>query len=111
MPMLQDQTSIAANSTTPDVLVNNVLAVANGFFLVEYGLVGSATGLILTLQVGTKIIAPNMRPSLANRFPIYPDDYLDKFGVIPGDRILLQAQNTTGGALTLFFAFKMTQVR
>lgn len=110
MPMLQGSSSIAANTNVDDVIVNNVLSIANGIFLVEYGLVASATGLVLNLQVGTKIIAPGMLPSLANRFPIYPDDYLDRFGVIPGDRILLGARNTTAGALTLFYSFKMTPV-
>jgi len=106
MAFLQGSAVIVANTTTPDVLVNNVLAVSRGVFMVEWGVVASATGLEVTIQVGTQEVAPQMLPSLLNRFPIYPDDYADRFGIMPGDRILMRAINGTGGDLTVFFAFK-----
>jgi len=74
--------------------------------MVEWGIVASATGLEVTLQVGTQEIAPQMSPSILNRFPVFPEDYADRFGIMPGDRILMRAVNSTGGGLTLFFAFK-----
>src|SRR5215475_14076833 len=104
--LLQSSTSVGASTTIDDVLVNNILA--SNFrrrFAVSYGLVASATGLQTDVKVGLNFIAVNVLPSLLNRFPVFPDDYLGTFGVMPGDRILLTARNATAGALTLFFAF------
>jgi len=109
--IIQSSTSVAANATVDDVLVNNILA--SNFrrrYAVTYALVASATGLQADVKVGLNVVAINILPSTQNRFPVFPDDYSGTFGVLPGDRILLTARNTTGGALTLFFGFRFRPV-
>ena len=109
--IIQNSSSVAANTQVDDVLVNNILAFnRQGLSRVDWGVVGSATGLLCTVFVGVLMVAPEFAPSLANRFPIFPDDYGGVFGVLPADRILLRVRNTTGGALTVFFTFKLTNV-
>lgn len=109
--IIQNVAVIAANTQVDDVLVNNVLAMnRQGISVVEYSLIGSATGLLVTLMNGVIQIAPEFAPGLQNHFPIYPDDFLGKFGVMPADRILLRARNTTGGNLNLFFSFRFSNV-
>lgn len=108
--VIQNKVTINANTQTDDVLVNQLLAVSQGFFLVDYALVGSAIGLVLDLKVGLRDVAPQYVPNINNRFPIVPDDFVGKFGIIPGDRIILRARNTTGGNLDLFYCFRFTPV-
>jgi hypothetical protein len=109
--IIQNSTSVAANTQLDDALINNILAFnRQGLSRVDYAIVASATGLLVTVFVGTVMVAPEFAPSLANRFPIFPDDFNGVFGVLPADRILLRIRNTTGGALTGFFTFKLTNV-
>lgn len=109
--VIQDSVSVAANAFVDDVLVNNILAFnRSGLSAVEYGVTASATGLKVTVKNGVVDVAPEFAPSLANRFPIFPDDFIGRFGVFPADRILLRVRNTTAGALTLFWQFKLSNV-
>ena len=110
MSMMQGSISVAANTIVDDVLVNNILAIARRTEGVEYGLSGSAIGLILDLFVGTNDVAPGLVPNVLGATPTFPQDYLGAFGVVSGDRISLRANNTTVGALTLFFAFRFTPI-
>jgi hypothetical protein len=109
--LLQSSQAFTALQTIDDVLVNNVLA--SNFrrrYAVSYGLVASITGLFLDLKVGLNFVAVNMRPSIINRFPIFPDDYLGTFGVVPGDRIILTGRETVSGTPTLFFGFRFRPI-
>lgn len=108
---LQNSATITASTQTEDVLVNNLLA---SNFRMPYGVrwavVASGTGLLVSVKVGLMTVADIFRPSLLNRFPVDPDDYCGRFGVVPGDRIILTCRNTTGGDLTLFFAFRFQPI-
>jgi hypothetical protein len=109
--LIQDSQAFTASQTIDDILVNNVLA--SNFrqrYAVTYGFTASATGLRLDLKVGLNFVTVNIRPSTQNRFPIFPDDQLGTFGVVPGDRIILTGRDTTGGAQTLFYAFRFRPV-
>jgi hypothetical protein len=109
--LLQSSQAFTALQTIDDVLVNNVLA--SNFrrrFAVSYGFTASATGLQLDLKVGLNFVVVNMLPSLQNRFPVFPDDYLGQFGVVPGDRIILTGREVSNNARTLFFAFRFRPI-
>ena len=45
---------------------------------------------------------------LQNRMPLYPDDYLVPDVAGGGERLVIKARNTSGGALTLFYAVRVT---
>ena len=109
--LIQSSQAFTALQTIDDVLVNNLLA--SNFrrnYAVSYALVASATGLSMDLKVGLNMVAQNVLPSLLNRFPVMPDDYLGVFGVMPGDRIILTGRETSNNARTLFFGFRFRPV-
>lgn len=110
--VIQSSVSVAANTQVEDVLVNNILATSRqGNSVVSSGIVASATGLLVTLFNGTNMIAPEFAPSIANRFPINPDDFtMPQFGLLGSDRLMMRVRNTTGGALTLFWSFVFQHV-
>jgi len=109
--LIHDQQAFTANQQIDDILVNNILATNfRRAYAVQFAATASATGLRLDLKVGLALVAPNIRPSIQNRFPILPDDVLMNFGVLPGDRIILFGRDVTGGAQTLFYAFRFRAV-
>lgn len=103
---IQTQVSIAANSVNDNVIAGNQFEFAPMRAIVEFGLVAAATGLELNVLIGARSIVTRMLPSTANRLPIYPDDYTLRAGVMPGERIIIQARNTTGGAVVINVAVK-----
>src|SRR6266567_1051745 len=109
--LIQDNQAFTASQTIDDILVNQIMA--SNFrrrYAVTYGFCASATGLRLDLKVGLAFVAPNIRPNNQNRYPVFPDDQLGSFGVVPGDRIILQGRDVTGGAQTLYYAFRFKPV-
>ena len=55
---------------------------------------------ILTINVGGQALVADEEISGANRFPTRDQDLLAEFGALPGERIFVQARNTTAGAIT-----------
>jgi len=108
--IIQASTAIVASSTTDDVLVNNIMA--SNFrtaYFVDYGFTKAAAGtLVVDVKVGLNMVAPNVNPSAQARIPVWPDDFLGRFGVLPGDRILLAVRETAAAATTLFYCFRFT---
>jgi len=103
--------SVAANSTSA-----NVLAGLQHEFLARPAAVrlagtSSATGINATFTIGGRVVVDDMYISLANRFPILPDDIItDGAGGLPGERMVLRFRNTTAGALTVIWAVDVTYI-
>jgi len=111
MPAIQSSVSIGANATNDNILSGNQYEFSNGYYAMELGLVAAATGLEVDVLVGGEAVGTRLLPSTQNRFPIYPDDFTFRFGMIPGDRLVVRARNTTGAAIVLFYAAKFNRVR
>lgn len=104
MPTIQGSVSVAANAVNDNVLTGSQWEYLPYNARVDFGLVGSATGLLCDVFSGQDNIAEGYAPSIANRFPINPDDFTLSDVVAGGERLKVRARNTTGGALTLFFS-------
>lgn len=108
MYLIQSSQAFTASQVIDDVLVNNILA--SDFkraYAVTWGATQSAVpGVVLTLKVGLNLVADSITPNGNNRIPIFPDDQLTTFGVVPGDRILLSGRETSAAAKTLFYSFR-----
>lgn len=107
---IQRSDSIAANSVNDNVLAGNQFEFAPTRSRVEIGLNQSATGLEIDVLVGSRSVITRMIPLIKATTPIYPDDYLVTTGALAGERIIIRARNTTGGALTLLTNVKFTPV-
>lgn len=99
--------SVAANSTTENVLSGNRYERSPfGIALGALYCAGSAAGLVAELNVGGRSITPPNTVNAQNRLPVIPDDLLvDEWVAYGGELIQIRVTNTTGGALT--FNFKM----
>lgn len=108
MPVIQNTLSIAANSTIDNVIQGSQFEFLPYNAQLEFGLNGSATGLVADVYSGQDTVAERYALSTANRFPIYPDDYPLTDVAAGGERVKVRVQNTTAGALTLFYSVRVT---
>jgi hypothetical protein len=110
MPTIQLETIIP---TAAPSVVDNVLVGSQWLYLpydarVEFGLVASATGILCDVYSGQDLLAEGFRPSLLNRFPVYPDDFTLEDVAAAGEALKVRARNITGGDLTLRTSVKLT---
>lgn len=103
---IQRSDSIGANSVNDNVLAGNQFEFAPTRCIVEFGLNQSATGLELDILIGARSVITRMIPLIKTTAAIYPDDFSVKAAAMPGERIIVRARNTTGGALTLLTTVK-----
>lgn len=110
MPLIQHETSVAANSTVDNVLSGSAWEYLPYNAALEFGLVASATGLVVTLISGSDLIMEESPISIQNRFPIKPDDFVARDVARAGEKLIVRVRNTTAGALTLFSSVDVTPV-
>lgn len=110
MPAIQNSISVAANAVNDNVLSGSQFEYLPWNARLDFGLVGSATGLLCDVFTGQDIIAESWAPPTQNRFPINPEDYTLSDVARGGERVKVRARNTTGGALTLFFGVIITPI-
>lgn len=107
---IQTSTSIGANATNDNVLSGNQFEFSPITGVAEFGLNQSATGLELDVLIGSESVVTRMVPLIKTTAPIYPDDFTLRAGVMRGDRIVIRARNSTGGALTLLTTVRFTRL-
>jgi len=104
-------TSIAANATNKNVLSGETYERIPFDAMVYVGLTQSATGLLVNYLIGGMGVGVNLAPSLANRTPQFPNDYPIRGQEAPdGAQQILSAQNTTAGALSLFWTVEYEEL-
>jgi len=99
MPVITAETSIAADSTSANLLAGDINEFLGRNAVVSLFCTGAAVGLRAQLLIGAAVVVDDQAISDANRFPITPDDFLSRGGGTPGDRLTLRFRNTTAGAI------------
>lgn len=108
MPVIQSSVSVAANATNDNVLTGSQFEYLPYDAFLEFGINGSATGLVTDVYSGQDILAEAFGVNTQNRFPVYPDDFPLQDAAQAGERIKIRVRNTTGGAITAFFSVRIT---
>lgn len=111
MPFLQGSVSVAANATVENLITGSQFEFAPYNASIEVGMNASAGGLVGDVSTGSDVVAEAFSLSTANRFPLLPDDFTIVDVVAAGERIKLRVRNTTGGALTVFWAIRIMPIR
>lgn len=102
--------SVAANSTSGNILNGKQGEYLARRSLVQIALVGSAAGLYNTVQCGARTIVQDQYMNPSNRWPIDPDDFNIQFVGMPGEKLFIDLRNSTAGALTVNCVVKITEV-
>ncbi len=107
----QGTTSIAANATNKNVLSGETYERIPYDADLYVGLAASATGLLVSFLIGGIGIGVNLNPSIINRAPQFPQDYpIRGQEGAEGKQLILSAQNTTAGALSLFWIVEFDEL-
>lgn len=104
------ETSVPANSTVENILSGSIYEFPPWNCKVDFGLSGSATGLVATVTSGSDVLQEEGPVPPTNRFPQAQDDFTLTDLIGAGERIVLRVRNTTGGALTLFSTTRLTPI-
>jgi hypothetical protein len=107
---IQKTASVAANTTVDNVLTGSQFEFLPMNAALDFGIVGSATGLEADVYSGSDMLCEGLAVSTQNRFPVYPDDYALSDVAAAGERIKVRIRNTTAGALTYFVGVRITPV-
>jgi hypothetical protein len=107
MPFFQTQIGVPANATIENVIAGSQWEFAPYDAAVEFGIVGSAAGLVGDVSTGSDVVAEAFSVSNANRFPILPDDYVVQDVVRAGERIKVRLRNTTANQIAAFVAMRL----
>lgn len=110
MPVINRSQSIAANLTVDNLLSGSAFEFLAFNASCDFGVVASATGLVVTILSGSDVILEESPISTANRFPIFPDDFPVSDVAAAGERLIVRVRNTTAGALTIFLTVRINPV-
>jgi hypothetical protein len=98
---MQKETSVAANATVENIFSGSAFEFARQNSLLNMATVGSATGLVATIQVGSRVVLEESPVAILTTMPRLQDDFYYSEGVLANERLILRVRNTTAGALTL----------
>lgn len=100
MPAFLNEQAIATAVTVQNILQGSAFEFARGPGILSAGVGGSATGFVDNIQSGVDIVAEAFAIPILTRYPIVPDEMYFTQALRGGERIVVRAQNTSGGTLT-----------
>lgn len=99
MPVITNQTTIAANATSANLLTGDINEFLGRASVISLFVTSALIGIRAQLLIGADVTIDDQPVSDADRFPITPDDFLSRGGGLPGDRLTLRFRNTTGAPI------------
>jgi hypothetical protein len=102
MSVMQKESNpaVAAGATVENIFAGSAFEFARQNSLLNMAIVGSATGLVCTIQVGSRVVLEESPLSLLGTMPKLQDDFYYSEGVLANERIICRVRNTSAGALT-----------
>lgn len=110
MPVIQKEVSVGANATVDNLISGSSFEFLRGNSIVSIGIVGSATGLVASIQSGSDIVLEEAPILVKTTMPTIPDDMYYNDAGVAGDRLVIRIRNTTAGALTVRSIVQVTPV-
>jgi len=101
MSVMQKETIVALNATVENIFSGSAFEFARQNSLLNMACVGSATGLVATIQVGSRVVLEESPVAISTAMPKLQDDFYYSEGVLANERLILRVRNTTGAPLTL----------
>jgi hypothetical protein len=112
MPLISDTRSLGANATIDNVLAGSQFEFLPFDAMLQFGIVGAgALGAILAdVYSGQDVLMESAPISILARFPVFPDDFTLDDVAAAGERIKVRLRNTTGAAVVVNTAVKITPI-
>lgn len=99
MPAIQQELSIAANTTNPNLFNGSAFEYSRGRNLLSLGVTAAATGTLCTITSGADVILEESPTYIKTQFPIVPDEMFYNDIMEFMDRLRVQIRNSTAGAI------------
>jgi hypothetical protein len=99
MALMTDVQSVAANTTTTNILAGKLEEFLKFPSHLQFAIVAAAVGLHATIIVGNDVVVDDQEVSDANRTPVIPDDVLVEGVGGAADRLVIKLRNSTGAAI------------
>lgn len=101
MPAIQKEVSVAANSSNDNLLSGSAFEFARARQVVSIGVTAAATGVFIFISSGADLILEESAAYIKTQFPIIPDEMFYNDVQEAGDRLVIRARNSTGGAIVV----------
>ena len=102
MPVIRRETSVPANDTVDNILTGSIYEFMPRNAALSIGNTASAAGLLVTINSGSDTVLEEAPVNPTTNPPVIPDDMDVQDVAAAGERLVIRARNTTGGALTLY---------
>lgn len=96
---MTDRTSVAANSTSANVLSGKIFEFAPADGMVTLGLCAAAVGVFSTFVIGQTIVIDDQEINAQARMPILPDDTVVESPILWNERMSLKHRNSTAAPI------------
>jgi len=110
MQVITVRQSIAANSLSLNLIAGQANEFLAGPSVVNLFAVAAVIGLRVIYQIGNEVFAQDQEVAAKAGFPVRPDDFFVNGVGGTGERIILQARNTTGGAIIVQALLEINRV-
>ena len=101
MSVVQREKIIALGATDDNLFSGSAFEFARQNSLLNMAVVGSAPGLLCTIQVGSRVVLEEAPLSILGTMPKLQDDFYYSEGVLQSERLICRVRNPTAGALTV----------
>ena len=102
--------SIAANTLSANLIAGQANEFLAGPSIVNVYARSAAVGVNMIYQVGNEVFSQDQEVGATAGFPTRPDDFFVQGVGGPGERIIIQARNTTGAAVIVQLLIEIIRV-
>jgi hypothetical protein len=101
MSVLQKELSVPLNGQIDNLFSGSAFEFARQNSLMNLAVVGQVTGLVATIQVGSRVVLEESPLSILTTMPKLQDDFYYSEGVLAGERIICRVRNTTAANINV----------
>ncbi len=100
MPLLMREVALATLTVNPNLLTGSTFELQRGNVYLSIGCTVSATGGFITIFSGADLILERSPPFISTTYPVIPDQMYANDVATIADRLVIAAENPSGGTLT-----------
>jgi len=110
VPVILRETTLATLTNSDNLVAGSSYEFARTRQIVSIGVVQSVTGGFITINSGSDVVLERSPPPIKTTYPIIPDEMFFTDVMEAGDRLVIAAQNPSGGNITFRTVVQITPV-
>ena len=100
MPLLMREVILLTLTVNPNLLSGSTFEIQRGNVYLSIGCTVSATGGFITIYSGSDLVMERSPPFISTTYPVIPDQMYANDVATIADRLVIVAENPSGGSLT-----------